>query len=181
VTVRHDPDFRRDMERLIEQLNKLMIGHISGVRTLETEDETPPPEPRKIRRANVLVAGVILAILVMIGGALLVGSGGDDDPTSAQATYEASVEQGLIAEWTLGTELLTTYEEHLRADPARLDDDPTIQPGVRVRVAEAPEGDIYTYDPDNAAGFFHWFYVREVTGSLEGWLPIDALDTHEVE
>ncbi len=34
VAIRHDPDFRRDIERLVEQLNRLMVGQISGVRAL---------------------------------------------------------------------------------------------------------------------------------------------------
>ncbi|MFW5772082.1 MAG: toll/interleukin-1 receptor domain-containing protein, partial [Phototrophicaceae bacterium] len=70
VVVRHDPDFRRDMDRLIEQLNRVLVSQISSVRTLGPDEPYQMSANQRPRGCNRFVS-VLVGLMILLFGCLI--------------------------------------------------------------------------------------------------------------
>lgn len=186
VVVRDDPDFRRDMDRLVDQLNKLMVGQISGVRALgPDEPEQMAGDPIRLAAAAagrtpplpgrayvILLAVALVAVLIF---ALINSGSRTTDTTPATATPDpALLGAPYPADWNTGTTLTLATDAHLQAQTQRIDaDDPLLPAGTTVRVHTAQV--FYAYEPANPLGYPHWWLVQYGETQQVGWLPLDVL------
>lgn len=197
IIIRHDPDFRRDVQRMIDQLRRL-LG------TQETEEQTEPgatvnasadhsqasPMPQAPKRQGSrpgymgLVGG--LAILLIMGAIMVLARVASDDggtATISQADLTARVERAAtdnandapLLGWSEGTRL------EVVEDALLIDDVHSAPEGDNV-IGSLPAGEVvevfasYEYKDfyDVEAGGI-WFSVMSERLEAEGWVNHSAL------
>lgn len=195
VVVRHDPDFRRDVDRLIDQLKKLVTGQISGVRAAHSEVTSRSgfavgeTGSRAEFSSGVklgdgvaisgLMVGGLLAVIIVIGVLLFTLVINTDDPSLSQIELASTdVANGAAPfGWELGKTLYVTETTAVSESPGSEPYEPhTVEAGETVTVIEHgdPGGTIAWVILDDEV----WFYVlyEDISGNFTGWLPSKVLD-----
>lgn len=208
VVVRHDPDFRRDVARLTEQLNKLMTGQISTVRQLGTDEPAPaiaqPVAAPSAVHSQVgiksqatlngrLIFGAAIAVLVIVGALVVFSLGGNEE--SPAADDEQSAEETIADEvadfgprpepgepypqgWGVGTYVEVTQGTTLKSDTQEENDDDPF-------VDQGTVLEIYQIDDDpfyayepEVGDYVDWWLVKWPETGDVGWVPLELLVKH---
>jgi len=198
VVIRHDPDFRRDVERLIDQLNKIVTKQNADKRVSYQETADPHQDktgfqvgvpsakyetPRDGVALSGLLVGGILAILIVVGvllATLIINT--DDSPQSNLDDLE--VAQTDIANgrapfgWHLHQELYLTETTAVSNEPGGEPYEPhTLAAGKRVVLTYLDEENEDDVMPvwEIVDGRL-WFYIWYEPQGIIGWLPADVLE-----
>ncbi|GAB4321520.1 MAG: hypothetical protein Kow00117_10700 [Phototrophicales bacterium] len=196
VVIRHDPDFRRDVERLIDQLNKIVTSPKSSVRVSASPQESKPSfgvgvpsaatkheQPKDGVALGGLLVGGGLAVLIVVGillATLIINT--DDSPESNLDNLE--VAQTDIANgrapfgWHLHQELYLTETTAVSNEPGGEPYEPhTLAAGKRVVLTYLDEEDDDDVMPvwEIVDGRL-WFYIWYEPQGIIGWLPADVLE-----
>jgi hypothetical protein len=181
VVVRHDPDFRRDIDRLVEQLNRIVTGQISTVRATTTAEMKPPPEYQAQGRGLPLVwvasAVLVIGALIALGVLAATQSQAPTAPPTLsiedrQIRYETYATQVAAGEvplgWVPGTDLVVleaanTYSNHTENATVTA----SYQAGERVEVRS--QSPYFFLAQDGRL----WFMVG--VDGREGWMDSNLL------
>jgi hypothetical protein len=182
VVIRHDPDFRRDVDRLIEQLKRLVTGQISTVRASHSAVQSQVEVKSNIKFSDGvalsgLMMGGILAVIIVAGILLitLILNTRGDDPTDAEIALTDVASGNAPFGWDVGTELFVLEDVGVSTEPFGEPYEPhSIAKGEIVHVIDLNEGGTIGWVVRDGEV---WFYIRysDEEKLFDGWLAWDVL------